>query len=104
MKYTPIQTLVKVRSELLWLATLLSSVEIYYQGKGATADDCLEVKKVIVAMRVEIERILRRETADDRNRRNVRQAEDFALKAKVAKERLAAAGALKFVRDEPSHK
>jgi hypothetical protein len=102
--YTPLQTLKKFQRELWGSIRLLISVRTQLDEQSDSRIEVCEVEKVLRAMAGEIGRIIGREGSKVPNPRNIRQGEDFALKAQLAKARQAVASALKEREDWPSDK
>lgn len=73
-------------------------------GDSDAFRDCADINQVLEKVVVEIDKLLSRGHAARRNSLNHRQAEEFALKAQLAKARQAVAEALKDIPDGPSHK
>jgi hypothetical protein len=103
-EWTPVRILNHVQRELWRLIRLLNSVEVQLAAQSETRVELAEVQKVLRAMIVELGRIVGAEAKKVTNQRNIRQAEDFALKAQLAKARQAVASVLEEREDEPSHK
>lgn len=83
--YSSVQTLAKVQRELWWVIRLLGTIEVQLDGEAPNYSACLEVAKVLRAVAAEIAAMIGRERGAEENSRNIRQAEEFALKAKIAK-------------------
>ena len=84
-KYTPLQTLAKVHSQLWWNIRLVGSIEIMLGPESESWNDLIDVEKVLRCTVAQLDVIIRREREKTSDHRNIRLAEDFALKAKVAK-------------------
>ena len=102
--YTPMQTLAKIHRQLWWLVRLTGSVEVQLGAESASFADLCEVEKVLRATVEEVRKIMSREHANAVNQGNIRQARDFALKAKVAKASGATPADRQLCGDGPSHK
>ena len=102
--YTPLQTLTKVHRELWFTIRLVQSAQVQYSENLGNYDDCVEVVKVLRATIVQVERMIGRDKANGRNSLKLRQAEEFALKAQIAKAGGEAPAHRQLCGDRPSHK
>ena len=103
-KYTPLQTLAKVHSQLWWNIRLVGSIEVQLDEGSESWNDLVEVEKVLRCTVAQLDVIIRRERDKQPNQGNLRRARDFALKASVAK---ASEPVIAVVKDgvlTPSHK
>ena len=102
--YTPMQTLTKVHRELYSIIRLLRKFEVDYVGKSKSWGDVVEIDKVLTAMVEELGKIIMREKGWAEKSLNLRQAQEFALKAQVAKAGEAAPAHRQLCPDGQSHK
>lgn len=102
--YTAMETLSRIQGELWWTTRLLARAEAKFDEKSETQLALFEVEKVIRAMIEEVGRIIREASVKGSNQRNIRQAEEFALKAKIAKATGDSLHAAASIPDGPSHK
>lgn len=102
--YTLTQSLSRVHRELYGLIRLLRKLEVEYVGKSASWGDVVEVDKVLTATVEEVGKIIMREKGWKEKSLSLRQAEEFALKAKVAKAGEAAPAHRQLCPSDQSHK
>ena len=103
-KYTPLQMVNKCHSELWGLIRLMGATEVQLDETSDERIDLGEVDKVLRAMVFELGRIRRYMEKKDLNQWKVRQAQEFALKASVAKAREPIVAVVKDGVLTPSHK
>lgn len=104
MKYTPLQTLAKVNSQLWWNIRLVGSIEVQLDEGSASWNDLVEIEKVLRCTVAQLEVVIRREREKEPNQGNLRQAREFALKASVAKASGDAPAHRQLCPGGPSHK
>jgi hypothetical protein len=102
--WTPLHTLIKVCHELGWWTNMLSTARIQLDEDSESRIEVYEVQKVLRAMTVELERIIRVEKSKLPNRRNIRPGADLALKAQLAKARWTELSEAEKRQREQSHK
>lgn len=104
MKKTPLQLVNQCHYELWDLIRLMGVTEVQLDETSDERIDLGEVDKVLRAMVFELGRIRRYMEKKDLNQRKVRQASEFALKAKIAKAGEAAIAHRQLCPDGQSHK
>lgn len=82
---TPFQNLVKVHRDLWSAIHLVAEVERQIVGQSPAWSDLVDVENVLRHTVGEVALIMKRNASFLEKSLNIRQAEEFALKAKVAK-------------------